>query len=180
MFTVSFGTSAMACSVWSSSGEARAGSFADLDIANEYGSGSGPVYVFSQADVGGEGKQSSGVGIQMDSEFESPTILGSEWGGARWIGCNSHLYRISPNMVIEHEIGLDSRFDSFRLISRLNRLIILTEVGLFSVCDSGEIGWRVDLDVITDACWESESVVISQMDGSGVRVELESGSTAPL
>lgn len=180
MFTISFGSSAMECSVWSSPGEARAGSSADLDIANEYGSGSGPVYVFSSADDAGEGDQGPDVGIQMDSEFESPTIFGSEWGGARWIGCNSHLYRISPGMAIDREIGLDSRFDSFRYIPRLDRLIVLAEVGLFAVCSSGEIDWRVNLEVVTDVRWESESALISQMDSPEVRVDLRNGSVASL
>jgi len=35
----------------------------------------------------------------------------------------------------------------------------------------GEIDWQVDLDVVTDVRGESESVVISRMDGPGVRVE---------
>lgn len=180
MFRIAFGSSAMECSVWSSSGEARAGSSAHLEIANECGSGSGPVYVFSSAEDAGEGSLGRAVGIQMDSEFESPTIFGSEWGGVRWIGCNSHLYRISPSMAIDREIGLDSRFDSFRYISHLDRLIVLAEVGLFAVCSSGEIDWRVNLEVVTDVRWESESALISQMDSSEVRVDLRDGSVAPV
>ncbi|MES9511479.1 hypothetical protein ABWJ92_34645 [Streptomyces sp. NPDC000609] len=83
-------------------------------------------------------------------------------------------------MIIDHEICLDSRFDSIRFISRLDRLIVLAEAGLFSVGSSGQIDWRVDLDVVTDARWEGESVVISQMDGPEVRVDLEAGSVASL
>lgn len=180
MFTISFGNNEMACSVWSSAGEARAGSFTDLEIANENGSGSGPVYVFSRAGGAGKDVHRSAAGIQMDSEFESPTILGSEWGGAYWVGCNSRLYRITPSMAIDREIFLESRFDSIRFISRLDRLIVLAEAGLFSVCNSGQIDWRVDLDVVTDSRWEGESVIISQMDGPEIRVDLEAGSVASL
>ncbi|MFJ4847089.1 MULTISPECIES: hypothetical protein [unclassified Streptomyces] len=178
MFAISFGSDSMECSVWSSSGEARAGLSADLDIANEYGSGSGPVYVFSSADGGGRGGRGSAVGIQMDSEFESPTIFGDEWGGARWIGCNSHLYRIMPGMTVDREIDLESRFDSLRFISRLDRLLVLAEAGLLAVCGNGDIDWRVSLDVVTDVRWEGESALISQMDRPDVRVDLRSGSVA--
>ncbi|MBT3151052.1 hypothetical protein HTV45_09150 [Streptomyces sp. CHD11] len=176
MFTIAFAKDAMECSVWSSPGEARAALSADLDIANEYGSGSGFVYVFSLADESGKGVKRSTVGIQMDSEFESPTILGNEWGRARWIGCNSNLYRISSSMTIDREIDLGSKFDSFRYISHLDRLIVLAEIGLFAVCGSGEIDWHVSLDVVTDVHWADESVMIFQMDSPGVRVDLRNGS----
>ncbi|MER0445301.1 hypothetical protein ABR738_12115 [Streptomyces sp. Edi4] len=83
-------------------------------------------------------------------------------------------------MAIDREIGLDSRFDSFRYISHLDRLIVLAEVGLFAVCSSGEIDWRVNLEVVTDVRWESESALISQMDSSEVRVDLRDGSVAPV
>jgi hypothetical protein len=175
MIVISVDDSEITCSVWSSSGEARAGSFADLEIANEYGSGAGRVFIFSRSDMVGESDHRSTVGIQMDSEFESPTILGREWGGAYWIGCNAHLYRISPSMAIDREINLDSHFAGLRLVSGLDRIIVLAEVGIFAVRRSGEIDWRVDLDVITDVRWESESVVISQMDGPQVCVDLQSG-----
>ncbi|MFJ9537083.1 hypothetical protein ACIRPX_07495 [Streptomyces sp. NPDC101225] len=176
LFTISFGNAAMECSIWSSSGEARAGLSPTLVIANEYGSGSGPVYVFSSAGNSSQGGPPLAVGIQMDSEFESPSILGGEWGGMCWIGCNSHLYGISPRMTIECEINLDSRFDSFRLFSSLDRLIVIAEVGVFAVCDDGEIDWRVDLDIVTAVRWEGESVLISQMDRPKLRVELRNGS----
>ncbi|MFA1542714.1 hypothetical protein [Actinomadura monticuli] len=175
MLVISFDSGAMACSIWSSPGEARIGCFSDLEIANEYGSGSGPVFVFSQTDVGGDSDQRAAVGIRADSEFESPVILGREWGGAYWIGCNSSLYRIWPSMVIDREISLESHFGNLRLISELGKLIVLTEVGVFAVRKNGDVDWRVDLDIITDVRWESGSVVISQMDGPQVRVDLRSG-----
>ncbi|WP_285596816.1 hypothetical protein [Kineosporia sp. NBRC 101731] len=83
-------------------------------------------------------------------------------------------------MTIDREICLDSRFDSIRFASRLNRLIVLAEAGLFSVRSNGQIDWRVDLDVVTDARWEDGSVLISQMEGPEVRVDLEAGSVVSL
>lgn len=178
MFTISFAGDAMECSIWSSFGEVRAGSAVDLNVVNEYGSGSGLVYVFSAVEKTGGDARWPAVGIQMDSEFNSPTILGGEWGGARWVGCNSHVYRISPSMDVDCEIDLGSRFDSFKCVSHLDRLIILAEAGLFAVCGSGEIDWRVDLDVVTDVRWEDESATIFQMDSPGVRVNLRNGSVS--
>jgi hypothetical protein len=179
-FTIVFGSAAMECSIWSSPGEARAGTSADLDIANEYGSGSGPVYLLAPAGDAQEGAGGPAVGIRMDSEFESPTILGAEWGGARWVGCNAHLYRLSPGLVIDREICLDSRFGSFRLDSRLDRLFVIAEAGILAVRGDGGIDWRAELDIVTDARWEAVSVLISQMDGPKVRVDLRSGSVESL
>ncbi|NKZ03832.1 hypothetical protein HGB48_08745 [Actinomadura latina] len=78
-------------------------------------------------------------------------------------------------MAIDREINLDSHFAGLRLVPSLDRIIVLAEVGIFAVRSSGEIDWRVDLDVITEVRWESESVAISQMDGPQVCVDLQSG-----
>jgi hypothetical protein len=180
IFALSFGGAAVEVSIWSGLGAARAVWPVGLNIANEYGSGSGPVYVLSQSDDTGVTVDKQVLGIQMDSEFDIPTILAKEWGGTRWIGCNSQVYRVSTSMAIDSEIDLESKFNTFRLFSQLNRLVVLAEVSLFSLSCRGEINWRVDLDIVTAVRWERESVVISQMDGPDVRVDLREGSSTPL
>ena len=180
VLTISWSGHDLQCSVWSSADAARQGSAAALEIANEYSSGSGPVYVFTAVESEQASASDRSLGIQMDSEFEAPTVLGHEWSGAYWVGCNSHLYRLLPNMIIGAEVELDSHFVSFRLLPHLDHLIVLAEAGLFSIDGEGRVAWRANLDLVTNTRWERGSVNVTQMDAPPVRVDLETGETRPV
>lgn len=174
ILAISFDAGSVDISVWSSAGEVR-GNFPDgLQILNEFGSGSGPVYVLSRSS--GEAGRLSGMAVQMDSDYESPTILGVEWGGMVWMGAGSRVYRITSDLVADREIDLGSRFDSFRLLSALDRLVILSETGAFSIHRDGEVDWSADFDIVTEATWGAEELTVSQMDGPVVRVNLKTGN----
>jgi hypothetical protein len=177
---VSYGDMDIAVGRWSSVGEARAAIGEGMCIAEEFGSGSGPVYSFVLTPAtGSAGEARTVFGIQMDTEYEIPYLLGSEWGSARWIGCNSQVYRVVTGMVAPGEIPLQSRFMGFHLREDLGRLFVLSESALLALEETGEVLWRVDVDLIATVEWSGSTAILNQMDGPRVRVNLLDGKAGP-
>src|SRR4051794_21326360 len=132
-------------SVW----EARSAAAGSLEIEEACESDNGPVYVLAKNESIEEGRVMA-VGIQMESEYEIPSLLGVSWGEAYWVGCNFEIYRISHLMSIEKKVPLDSKFSSFYYLAEFDRLIVIAETAVICIDANGIIAWRVDVDIITD------------------------------
>lgn len=176
MLRVSHGLLTMAILRWSGEQEARDASNGHSEFANPDGPGDGPVYEFTQLSDEPELRADRAICIQMDTEFNVPTVLGTEWAGMRWIGCNRHVYGLSPLLEMRTQIDLGSPFAGFRTDSAMTRLMVVSETGLTALATDGGVAWRVDLDVITDLRWRDEFVIVTQMDGPEVSVSLRNGA----
>jgi hypothetical protein len=89
--------------VWPGSDVSRAvkSDYRPIVEVNPDSPGDGKAYLLTQDRGYPELVPPHGLVIQMDGEFDSLTVLGPEWGGLRWIGCNSDVYALSPGMEVQ-------------------------------------------------------------------------------
>ena len=173
MLRVSYGLATLQVRQWSSLSEVRAEAGLEMVVANPDGVGLGPVYEFSQSSDGPPATRA--VCVQMDSESEIPTVLGVEWAGGKWIGCNSAVYVLAADLALAESIDLGEPFADFAVHGAEPTLFVISETGIRAFSSDGSQRWKVNVDVITDLEWYDDSVVLHQMDGPQVTVHLANG-----
>jgi hypothetical protein len=174
---VSYGLATLEARRWSSLSEVRAEAGLEVVVANPDGVGLGPVYEFSQSSDGLPATRA--VYVQMDSEWEVPTVLGVEWAGGKWIGCNSAVYVLAPDLTLAESIDLGESFANFVVHGAEPTLFVISETGIRAFSRDGSQRWKVNVDVITDLQWYDDIVVLHQMDGPQVTVNLANGEPKP-
>ena len=177
MLRVSYGLATLEARQWSSLSEVRAEAGLEMVVANPDGVGLGPVYEFSQSSDGPPATRA--IYVQMDSEREVPTVLGVELAGGKWIGCNSAVYVLAPDLALAESIDLGESFANFVVHGAEPTLFVISETGVRAFSSDGSQRWKVNLDVITYREWYDDIVVLHQMDGPPVTVRLANGELKP-
>jgi hypothetical protein len=177
LLRVSFGSATLEARQWSSLSEVRAVAGLEVVAVNPEGAGLGPVYEFSQSSDGPPATRA--VYVQMDSEWGVPTVLGVEWAGGRWIGCNSAVYVLAPDLALAESIDLGEPFANLVVHGAEPTLFVISETGVRAFSRDGSQRWRVNVDVITDLQWDDDIVVVHQLDGPRMTVNLADGELKP-
>lgn len=115
------------------------------------------------------------LGFQMDSRGDVPTLLGADWGSTLILGCNSDVYFISPSLDSHTRVELESRFNSFFINMRARRLLLSLETAIVAFDEGNSLVWRVDLDIVTAVRWQQDRVLLDQMDGPRISVDVRTG-----
>ncbi len=177
MMRIAIGSTTLSITMWSSFHEARAAAKGEVVLVNEDSLGVGPVYEIAQFTDSPDFSPGQVIYLQTESDSSVPTVLGMEWAGERWIGCNSHLYVLSPALEVSRSIDLEEPFASFYVHGSRAMLFVTSETGIWAFSADGDLNWKSSFDVITGVRWHDGFVLVGQMDGPEVVVDLANGKS---
>jgi hypothetical protein len=143
---------------------------------NPDSSGDGRAYLLTQDSDYPELVPPHGLVVRMDSESGSLAVLGQEWAGLRWIGCNSDVYALSPELEVRERFELGSPFVGFRPHGPTEQLILVAEIGMMALSRDGKLNWIVATDIISSITWSDQTASVTQLDESRLAVGLLSGA----
>lgn len=157
---------------WSSTHLAREANGDALVLSPEVEERDAPAWELSV-----EGKPLREAVILSGISVGGPLVLGTEWAGCLWLALGANLYAFPAALSDVRSISLDTPVVAVRLLAARRILVVVHEIGVLALGDDLAVRWSLPTDLVTDVDWRHrDAVVIHQMDGPALTVDLVTGS----
>ena len=155
---------------WGDADRARQANKDALILGPDVEDGDAPAWELATEDVAARR-----VVLTSGSQLSTPVLVGAEWEGRLWLAHGARLYAFPEDLASVRWIELESPVSDLRVAPHLGSLVAVCETCVVAIGHDLGTRWSLATDVITNVEWKNGILILEQLDGPAIEIDIESG-----